>query len=97
MDRTLRIALLGLALLLLAGSAWAASGGPYEVSWYAVAAGGGTSTGSDYTLGCTAGQAAAGVMAGGEYRLAGGFAAGGDVAPPQRYPIYLPLVTRGTF
>jgi hypothetical protein len=81
-------------LLLLAGAAWGASSVAYELSWYTVAGGGGTLAGDGYTLGGTAGQAAAGVMAADGYTLAGGYSAGGVVAPPPGQPIYLPLVMR---
>jgi hypothetical protein len=45
-----------------------------------------------YRLGGTAGQADASVLAAGRYRLRGGFWGG---AGPM-YPIYLPLVLRGS-
>ena len=48
----------------------------------------------DYTLGGTAGQADAGVLAGGEYTLGGGFWRGGALAAPEGMELYLPLVLR---
>ncbi len=66
-------------LLLLAGTVWAAGDGPDDLSWYTVAGGGGTQTGAGYRLDGTAGQAGAGVIAGGAYTLASGFWAGGVV------------------
>ena len=41
------------------------------------------------------GRADAGVLAGSDYTRAGGFWAGGVVAPLPEYGIYLPLVVRG--
>ena len=96
MGRFCLITFVWLVLLsLLAGGAWATTGGPYDLSWYTVDGGGATGlTGLNYALGGTAGQADAGVLAGGGYTLAGGFWAGGVVAPPPEYGIYLPLVMR---
>ena len=63
----------------------------YEISWYTVDGGGATlSTGGGYTLGGTAGQPDAGVLAGGGYVLAGGFWGGAWA----EYLVYLPLVLR---
>lgn len=59
----------------------AQTGGPYDLTWSTVDAGGGTfSTGGTYSLGATAGQPDAGSSAGGSYNLTGGFwHAGGTV------------------
>jgi hypothetical protein len=88
---------LGALVLLVAGGVWAATGGPYDVSWFTVDGGGAFSAGTGYRLGGTAGQADAGVLAGGGYTLAGGFWAGGVAAPPPplEHGLYLPLVVRG--
>ena len=52
----------------------ASSGGGYDLTWIKVAEGGiSTSTGGTFTLGGTIGQLDAGVLAGGDYRLSGGF------------------------
>ena len=50
------------------------SGGPYDLSWYTIDGGGGTSSGGPYTLSGTIGQPdAGGPLAGGSYTLTGGF------------------------
>jgi hypothetical protein len=45
----------------------------YDISWWTVDGGGGTSTGGSYTLSGTAGQSDAGVLVGGPYALTSGF------------------------
>src|SRR5436305_1783869 len=45
----------------------------YDISWYKIAGGGGTSTGGTYTVSGTIGQPDAGTMLGGAYSLTGGF------------------------
>ena len=88
------VALLVLASFVLAqgqtrGAAPADPG--YDLSWWTVDGGGTTSgTGGGYSLGGTAGQSDAGMLAGGGYTLAGGFWGGTAV----EYRIYLPLVLR---
>lgn len=84
--------LAALALLALASTARAQSGGPYTLSWFTVDGGGGTSTGGAYTLAGTIGQPDAGLLTGGNYALSGGFWVGGAAAPGQS--VYLPLVLR---
>lgn len=92
----------GLALLALAGlslhSLPTAAQQPqelYTMDWWTVDGGGGTfSTGGGYSLGGTAGQPDAGLLAGGGYTLGGGFWRGGPVSGG--YRIYLPLLLRGT-
>jgi hypothetical protein len=95
----LLLAVVGL-LLLLTGGARARSRTGYDLSWWTVDGGGGTfveggmhSASGVVSLGGTAGQPDAGLMAGGAYVLAGGFEPGGEVLAPQRY-LYLPLVMR---
>ncbi len=61
---------------LLAGGP-AAMAQPYEVPWWTIDGGGGTSSGGIYTLSGTIGQPDAGAaMSGGIYSLSGGFWAG---------------------
>jgi hypothetical protein len=84
--------LAALALLALASTARAQSGGPYTLSWSTVDGGGGTSPGGAYTLAGTAGQPDAGLLAGGNYTLSGGFWVGGTATPGQN--VYLPLLLR---
>jgi hypothetical protein len=82
-------------LLLLTGAALAQAGGGYDLGWSSVDAGGYTfSTGSGYSLGGTIGQPDAGVLAGGEYTLGGGFWGGGVMAA-QGYEVYVPILLRG--
>ena len=51
----------------------AAAGGAFELTWFTVDGGGGTSTGGDFVLSGTAGQPDAGDLAGGDFVLRGGF------------------------
>jgi len=91
------------ALLLLGGSLLtgiALAQGPeqtYDLSWWTVDGGGGTSAAAgSYTLDGTAGQPDPGpVLSGGDYNLEGGFW-GGGVSGVSWYTIYLPLVLRGS-
>lgn len=77
--------------LLVASSALAQSGGPYDLSWNTVDGGGYTfSIGGPYTLGGTIGQADTRLMIGGGYSLAGGFWSRGLVP----FQFYLPIVLR---
>ena len=77
-----KIFLIAFALLLLIAlttsqsisSASAQSGGGYDLTWNSIDGGGGMfSTGGNYSLGGTIGQADAGTMSGGNYSLIGGF------------------------
>jgi hypothetical protein len=61
------------AVVLLLGAAVTANAQTYDLSWYKIAGGGGTSTNGNYSLSGTIGQVDAGVMSGGNYTLAGGF------------------------
>ena len=78
--------------LLLAGAAMAQPGGDYDLSWWTVNNGGSSSAGGAYTLAGAVGQPDAGVMAGGDYLLAGGFLPGGEL--PEWFRVYLPVVVR---
>ena len=70
--RILRWLVLG-ALLLSVSTAFAQSGGPYDLTWNTIDGGGGASAGGSYTLTGTLGQADAGTLSGGSYTLEGGF------------------------
>ena len=59
-----------LIFLTMTASAQAQS---YEITWWVVGGGGGTSFGSGHTLRGIIGQLDAGNMSGGEYTLTGGF------------------------
>ncbi len=63
-------------VLILAGAGFAAYlGGDFDLNWYTVDGGGGTSTGERFAVAGTIGQPDAGVMAGGDFSLSGGFRA----------------------
>ena len=71
-----------LSLLVASALAAPALAQPYEVAWYTIDGGGGTSAGGIYSLSGTIGQPDAGpVMSGGIYTLTGGFWAGSAGAP----------------
>jgi hypothetical protein len=65
-----------LLALALPSAALAQSGGPYDLTWSNVGAGGSASGGS-YMLTGSAGQPDAGALSGGSYTLTGGFWGGG--------------------
>ena len=71
-------AILGLVLLATAALAITVT---YNVPWYSVDGGGGTSLGGAYSLTGTIGQCDAGTMNGGVYALYGGF-----VQPDSAWP-----------
>jgi hypothetical protein len=92
MARKITETLVVLGLLALASPVLAQSGSPYDLTWNTVDGGGATaSTGQGLTLSGTAGQPDAGLLAGGQYTLGGGFWRGGVLAPG-RHRVYLPLV-----
>lgn len=95
MDRQLRVLMVFglLAVSLLAGGVLAASPDAYDLSWHVVAGGGGRSSSAAYALHGTAGQPAAGGLAGGGYVLGSGFWGGGEVVHGT-LRIYLPVVLR---
>jgi hypothetical protein len=87
----------GLLLLVTAVSVTAVlAAGGYEVPWWTVDGGGGTSSEGAYTLRGTAGQPDAGAMSGGTYTLTGGFWASAGGEPPRPFKIMMPLVLRGS-
>jgi len=92
MKRGLAFLLLGALLLAgIAGAGEAAAQRGYDLSWWTADGGGQTfSTGGNYSLGGTAGQPDAGLLAGPGYHLSGGFWSGAAVV----YNVYLPLVLR---
>ncbi len=71
--KRLRMLILLAAVFLLTSSVLASSVATYQLDWYTVDGGGGSSTGSVYSLSGTIGQADAGAASGGTYTLAGGF------------------------
>ncbi len=93
MRRVLLLVILVLALPSLRGPspAHALAGGGYDLTWYRVAAGGGTSVAGDTILTGTAGQPEAGsALRGGGYTLVGGFWGGGA----GQHSVYLPVVIK---
>lgn len=85
----LAVLLAGVILLSLASYTLAQITGDYDLSWHAVAAGGGTSSAGGYTLSATSGQAAASLLTGGGYTLASGF-----WSLPMPIYVYLPFIAR---
>lgn len=67
------ITLAGSAMLAHARPASAQSGGGFGLAWSTVDGGGATASGGDYVLYGTAGQPDAGMMAGGDFAVQGGF------------------------
>ncbi|MHC4751747.1 MAG: hypothetical protein ACYTFW_17965 [Planctomycetota bacterium] len=70
--------------------------GPYEITWYTIDGGGGTSTGGQYTLTGTIGQPDAGWSIGGIYELLGGFWLGGPLPECYTGPHYDQWLDVGT-
>jgi hypothetical protein len=66
--KTIKLYLLFAGAILLGVSSVTAQN--YEISWFTIDGGGGTSTGGVYTVSGTIGQPDAGTMAGGPYELA---------------------------
>jgi hypothetical protein len=81
--------ILFLTLLIILTLAATTQAQTYNITWWTVDSGGGTSTGSNYSLSGTIGQPDAGIMTGGGYTLAGGF-----WGPDQLRMIYLPLIMK---
>lgn len=67
-----RVALVALGLFLVVSTVLAETLG-FDLSWFTVDGGGGSSSGGPYALSGTIGQADAGTMSGGSYGLTGGF------------------------
>jgi hypothetical protein len=66
-------------IVLFVMSAASVSSGQYELSWYTIDGGGGTSSGGPYVLRGTIGQPDAAYSAGGNYEVLGGFWPGGPL------------------
>jgi hypothetical protein len=92
MKKILFFGILVVLIISLSGLALAAAS--YELSWWTVDGGGGSSSGSGYTLNGTIGQPDAGTLAsGGGYTLAGGFWHGGAAALAET-KVYLPVMVK---
>jgi len=91
--------LLGMALLFTSAPALAQEiAAVFDIGWWTVDNGGGSSSGSVYSIDGTLGQPDAGVLTGGSYSISGGFwGAASPDAPPVAWGgyIYLPLSLRG--
>lgn len=85
-----------LVLMILAtGVALAAGEAGYDLSWWTIDSGGGTSSGAGYSLSGTIGQLDAGLlMTGPGYQLSGGFWGGAMTNEPSQYAIFLPITIR---
>ncbi|RMD97634.1 MAG: hypothetical protein D6816_17325 [Bacteroidetes bacterium] len=79
------MALLGVGLVLANPNA------SYDLTWWTVDSGGGSSSGGSYALNGTTGQPDAGALQGGVYGLDGGFWGG---AAQTGSAVYLPVVVR---
>jgi hypothetical protein len=74
-----------------------AQSGPLEIPWHTIDGGGTTaSSGGDFVLAGTAGQADAGTSSGGIYAVKAGFWSlrSAVPSPPGDYQVYLPLIRR---
>jgi hypothetical protein len=81
-------------VLIIFVSGMALAAGSYDLSWWTVDGGGGSSMGNGYTLNGTLGQPDAGtISSGGGYTVGGGFWHGGVVASPEMQ-IFLPLLVK---
>jgi len=76
----------------MAGPVMASSGGSYDLSWWSVDGGGGTSSGDNYALNGSVGQADAGMpLSSGAFTVVGGFWVG--IAAGE-WSVYLPIILR---
>jgi len=75
------LAVIGLVLLASAGALAQSAGGDFEITKSTIDGGGGTSTGGDFSLTGTIGQADASpvISTGGDFALAGGFWASAEI------------------
>lgn len=69
--KTFKLLFIGSCLVWLA--AFSGSAQTYDLSWFAIAGGGGTSTGGVYSVSGTIGQPDTGTLSGGNYTITGGF------------------------
>ena len=76
-----RLLITTIAPAVVTGLAQSASAQPFDISWYTIDCGGGTSTGGAFQLSGTIGQHDTGVMSGGQYTLTGGYWSGAGEAP----------------
>ncbi len=88
--RTRRVFLVAILIATVGIVTVFATGAGYSMPWWTIDSGGGTSSGSNYTLSGTIGQPDVATMSGGSYAVSGGFWSGNT-----QYKIYLPLVLKG--
>lgn len=88
------VGLLAIALLSLIGSRTYAEVTSYELSWWTVDGGGGTSSSSTYDVSGTIDQSYAGNTSGGDYALTGGFWGDQQDEESSGYNLYLPMLLR---
>lgn len=88
------LAFVAILLLALAGGVLAQVDAPlaFDIPWFTIDGGGGSSTGGVFALEGTIGQPDAGSMSGGAYTLSGGFWPGAAGNVMQN--IFLPMVRR---
>lgn len=68
--------------------------GNFQIDWWTIDNGGGTSQGGDYAVSGSIGQPDTGPrMSGGDYTVVGGFWGGAETPPGLNF-VYLPLVIR---
>jgi hypothetical protein len=82
-----------LVVLILTMTVMAQTGSDYDLSWWTVDGGGGTSSGGLFSLSGTSGKPDAGFLSGGIYTLNGGFWGSGEITTPE-YTLFLPLILR---
>lgn len=77
MKRSVALIPVLVGLLVSAVTVFAQTGGAFTLNWFSTDGGGGTSTGSPYTLVSSIGQPDAGNASGGQFTIAGGFLSAG--------------------
>lgn len=82
-----------LAFLLAAATGLAVAAWDPDLGWRVVAGGGGHAASAGYQVDGTAGQEAAGLLAGGAYELGSGFWGGGELVRAH-CGIHLPVIVR---
>ncbi len=93
MSRKLVILFLAALLALILVSVVLAAPQAFDLSWWTVDGGGGTSSGGDFTLSGTIGQPdTSPLMSGGDFTIVGGYWGGGALLAQNQ--LYLPIVSR---
>jgi hypothetical protein len=94
--RTLVMLGVGLLLGLMAISFTAAAQNDFQLLWFSIDGGAGSSQGDSFSLSGIIGQPDASQLSGGHYSLGGGFWAAPPASPPGAQRVYLPLVGLNT-